>query len=336
MQGVIVFFLFLVYNYVSVKTRKADIMRYIEDIRDGDAIVGHYFCKDKQTLKSRAGKTYLSITLTDRTGALNGKVWELGNNIQSFEAGDYIKVDGSVSTFNDELQLKINKIRKSMPGEYQMYDYIPSTRMDVDEMYDELAGYMRGIQNPFIKALIGNIFGDEDTAQKFKLSTAAKTLHHNYAGGLLEHTLSVVQLCDFMSGRYKSVNRDILIAAAMLHDIGKIWELTGFPENGYTDAGQLLGHIYMGAELITREAGKIPDFPAQLAMILKHCILAHHGDYEFGSPKLPSVIEAFILFNCDNLDAKVFAFIDIIDKDKTPGKWTGYNKMFQRSIRKTE
>jgi len=311
-------------------------MRYIEDIKDGDLITGHYYCRDKQTLKSRAGKTYLSLVLADRTGTLDAKVWEINANIQPFEAGDYIKVEGSISIFNDDLQMKIGKIRKSVPGEFQLADYIPATRINVDEMYDELMRYAHSIQNIFVKTLIENIFGNEEISQKFKLATAAKTLHHNYSGGLLEHTLSVVELCDFMSIRYVSVNRDLLIAAAMLHDIGKIWELTGFPENGYTDSGQLLGHIFMGAELVTNESAKIPDFPLHLAMILKHCILAHHGDYEYGSPKLPSIVEAFILYNCDNLDAKVFAFMDILEKDKSPGKWTGYNKMFNRSIRRTE
>jgi len=310
-------------------------MRFIEDIRDGDSIIGHYFCKEKLTLKSKAGKTYLSLTLSDRTGTLNAKVWELNSNIGDFEAGDYIKIDGFVSTFNSELQLKIAKIRQSQPGEYHQSDYVPTTRLDVEEMYAEIENFIQSIQNTFIKALLINIFSDEDISSRFKTSTAAKTLHHSYSGGLLEHTLSVLQLCDFMSHRYPGVNRDILIATAMLHDIGKIWELTGFPTNDYTDSGQLLGHIYMGAELITRVAAKIEGFPPSLAMILKHCILAHHGDHEFGSPKLPSIIEAFILYYCDNLDAKVFAFLDIIDKDKSPSNWTGYNRMFQRSIRKT-
>ena len=310
-------------------------MRYIEDIKDGESVLGHFFCKEKQVLKSRAGKTYLSLLLSDRTGVIDGKIWEVNSNIQEFEAGDYVKVDGSVSTFNGELQIKIAKIRKSVPGEYHPSDYIPATRLDVEDMFREIMTFISGLQNIFIQTLLENIFNNEEIQARFKTSTAAKSLHHNYAGGLLEHTLSVVKLCDFMCGRYTIVNREILIAAAMLHDIGKIWELTGFPENEYTDTGQLLGHIYMGAELITREAAKIPDFPASLEMILKHCILSHHGEHEFGSPKLPSVIEAFILYCCDNMDAKVFAFIDFIEKDKSGGKWAGYNKMFQRSIRKT-
>lgn len=311
-------------------------MKFIEDIKEGDIVTGHYFCKEKQTLRSRAGKTYLSILLSDKTGVIDGKVWEINSNIQNFDAGDFIKVEGSASNFNGDLQLKITKLRPSAEGEYVQSDYIPVSGLDVDAQFQAFYGFVDTIGNTFIKTLLENIFGDPEMAERFKESTAAKTLHHNYMGGLLEHTLSVVKLCDGMSGHYPFINRDILIAAAMLHDIGKVWELTTFPENDYTDVGQLLGHIYLGTELILEETSKIQDFPENLTLLLKHCILSHHGDYEFGSPRLPSVIEAFVLFACDNLDAKVYSFMDTINRDKSNNKWTGYNKMLARNIRRTQ
>ncbi|MDR1705352.1 MAG: HD domain-containing protein [Clostridiales bacterium] len=312
-------------------------MKYIADIREGDSIREHYFCKEKQHMLSRAGKNYLSLQLSDKTGVLSGKVWELNNNIENFEAGEFIKIEGLVLNYQGELQIKIVRIRRSAEGEYLPSDYVPTSGGDVDKMYAELTGFISKISNAFIKKLLENIFiNDPLIPERFKSSTAAKSFHHNFVGGLLEHTLSVTRLCDFVSGQYNHVNRDILVAAAMLHDIGKIWELSGFPENEYTDSGQLLGHIYMGTELIAREAEKIPGFPDNLTLLLKHCVLAHHGDFEFGSPKLPSVIEAFILYNCDNMDAKVFSFIESIDKDKSNNKWVGFNRMLGRNIRRTE
>ena len=311
-------------------------MRFIEDLKDGEALLGHYYCRDKQTLKSRAGKTYVSLVLADRTGSLDAKIWEINANIGEFTVGDYVKVDGSLTVFNDDLQLRVYKIRKSREDEIILSNYLPGPSFDVNEMFQNLMGYAETIENEHIAALINTIFSDEDIVSKFKMSTAAKTMHHSYAGGLLEHTLAVVTLCNYVASRYQNLNRDMLIAAAMLHDIGKIWELTGYPENNYTDSGQLLGHIFMAAELVTTKAAELEGFPPTLAMLLKHCILAHHGEHEFGSPKLPAIIEAQVLFACDNMDAKITAFTDILDEDKSPGLWTGYNRMFQRSLRKTE
>ncbi|MCL2406325.1 MAG: OB-fold nucleic acid binding domain-containing protein [Defluviitaleaceae bacterium] len=311
-------------------------MRYINEMRDGENVVGHYFCREKHSLKTRAGKTYFSIILTDRTGAMECKIWDLNNNIQSFESGDYVKVDGSVNLFNDALQMKVNKIRRSDAGEYDPADYMPTTAHNIDDMFERLMAYPKTFKNDFIYQLITNIFTNAEISNMFKTSTAAMAMHHAYAGGLLEHTLSVVELCDVCAAKYKYVNRDVLLASAMLHDLGKIWEFTGFPGNKYTDAGQLLGHIYMAAELVGKEAAKLDNFPLQLEMALKHCLLAHHGEYEFGSPKLPGLLEAWILSACDNLDAKTAGFTEFLEKDKNPGQWSEYKKMFERSIRSTE
>lgn len=311
-------------------------MRYIIDLHEGENVVEHYLCKSRQTLKSRAGKSYLSLKLQDKTGSVGAKVWDLNNDIKSFEENDFIKIDGIVLLYNNELQINIKKIRKSMEGEYDPMDYIPCTDKNIESLYGRLLSYIDTIENTYIKQLLKEIFiNNEEIAKNFKTHSAAKIIHHRYMGGLLEHTLSVIEICDFLGGRYKYVNRDILIACAMLHDVGKIWELSPFPVNDYTDEGQLLGHIYIGAELVSDTAAKIKNFPPRLEVLMKHCLLAHHGEFEYGSPKLPKTMEAFILHCADNTDAKIKSIEEFIDTDSTQGNWVGYQKMLQRNISKS-
>ena len=312
-------------------------MRYIEDFKEDEHILGHYLCKQKQNLKTRTGKTYLSLKLQDKTGSIDGKVWEMSNDIQAFEEGDVIKIDGNVLPYQNELQVRINKIRKSQDGEYEFMDYVPCTDKDIDALYAQIVDFIRSINHPMIRQMMENILiNNEAIVSAFKKHSAAKNLHHSYMGGLIEHTLSVTQICDFMSNRYKYLNRDILIATAMLHDIGKIYELSPMPENDYTDNGQMLGHIVIGAEMITAETAKIPGFPPELQSLLKHSILAHHGEFEYGSPKLPNTMEAFILHAADNMDAKTKAYEEIIDQDSSSGPWAGYQRMLNRHVRKSE
>ena len=312
-------------------------MRYLNELKEGETVVEHYLCKSRQVLKSRAGKSYLSLKLQDKTGTVDAKVWDLNNEIKSFEENEFIKIEGLVLVYQNEIQLNVKKIRRSQEGEYDPMDYIPCTEKNIKEMFKELLAYINTVKNPHIKKLLEEIFiNDEKISKTFLSHSAAKSIHHGYMGGLVEHTLSVVQICDFMSGRYKYVNRDILIACAMLHDIGKTKELSEFPTNDYTDEGQLLGHIFIGAELISKVASNIDGFPPALENIMKHCILAHHGEYEYGSPKLPKTIEAFILHCADNMDAKVKAIEELIASDSTQGNWVGYQKMLQRNIRKSE
>ena len=312
-------------------------MRYISDLHDGEKIIEFYLCKTKQTFQSRTGKNYLSLTLQDKTGTVNAKVWDLSNGIQNFDAGDFIKVDALVQTYQNDLQLNVHRIRKAYEGEYDPSDYIPTTEKSIDELLKKLNEYIDGTKNPYLKELLINIFREHPLiSKKFKTHTAAKSMHHNYLGGLLEHTVSVTELCDFFSKHYASVDRDLLISTALLHDVGKIIELTDFPSIDYTDEGELLGHIVMGAELIGKEADKIEGFPPQLKLLVKHSILSHHGEFEYGSPKLPKTIEAFLLHVADDTDAKIRMFEDIIQSDNTKGPWAGYSKILMRNIRKTE
>ena len=312
-------------------------MKYINELHEGENIIEHYLCKSRQTMKSRNGKNYLSLKLQDKTGMVDAKVWDLNNDIQSFQENDFIKVDAFVTTFNNELQLNVKRIRRSREGEYDPADFVPSTDKNIDEMYDQLMGYIKTMKNPYLKKLLEEIFLRHPVISKeFKYHSAAKAMHHSFRGGLVEHTLSVTQLCDFLAPRYNYVNRDILVASAMLHDVGKVLELSDFPTNDYTDDGQLLGHLILGSELIRDAAAKIDGFPKRLESLMKHCMLSHHGEYEYGSPKLPSTPEAFLLHCADNLDAKTKMIEEALAADRTQGHWAGYNRMLQRNLSRSD
>ena len=203
-------------------------------------------------------------------------------------------------------------------------------------MYEELTAYIRQISNQYLrKALEYYYVNDEAFIKKFKGHSAAKTVHHGFSGGLLEHTLSVVHLCEYFATNYSILNRDLLLTAAIFHDIGKVYELSPFPENDYTDAGQLLGHIMIGAQIVGDQAGKIPNFPVKLENELKHCILAHHGELEYGSPKKPALLEAVALNFADNTDAHMETMIEILAGAGENQGWLGYNRLFESNIRKT-
>ena len=312
-------------------------MQYLKDLKENERVIEHYLCKQKHTLKTKTGKPYFSLKLQDKTAVVDAKVWELNSDIDEFEENDVIKVDGLIQLYNSEPQIKINRIRKSLEGEYDPSEYVPRTEKDIDELYSQLLGYIDSVTQPHIQQLLtGIVIDNEDISMAITSHSAAKNLHHSYYGGLLEHLIAVADICDFMSSRYKFINRDILIAGAILHDIAKIFELSPMPSNSYTDDGQMLGHIYMGAELISKECDKIEGFPHELESMLKHLILAHHGEYEFGSPKLPMTMEAFILHAADNMDAKVKGFEEAIAGDTTQGPWMGYHKMLNRYLRKSE
>jgi len=309
-------------------------MRYIKDLRDGERVIEHYLCKKKESRESRAGKTFLSLKLQDKTGTIDAKVWEITKDIQPFEEGDVVKVDASVASYMNDLQLKVVKLRRSTEGEYTAAELIPTTEKDVDEMFAKILAMINEVKDPNIKKLLENIFGNADVVTAFKSHSAAMYMHHSYMGGLLEHTLSVVEICVFLGARYRYVNADILLAGALLHDIGKIYELSAMPHNEYTDDGQMLGHIILGLEMVVGEIAKIKDFPHETASLIKHCIISHHGEFEYGSPKLPSIPEAMLIHFADNIDAKLTTFAEVYDKDTTPGRWTAFQKGLGRYIRK--
>ena len=310
-------------------------MRYIEQLQDGENVSEVYLCKNKIVGKTKSGKSYYSLLLQDKTGSIDAKIWELNNGIGHFDSMNYVRVDGQITTFNNALQLNVKKIRIADEGEYAQDDYMPCTKKDVDEMFADLLKLVDSLEHSYYKTLLKSFFvDDKETAAEFKRHSAAKTIHHGYIGGLLEHSLAVAKMCDYYTTYYKRLNRDLLITAALLHDIGKIYELSGFPENDYTDAGQLLGHIVMGTMMIRDRIKDIPDFPAKAANELEHCIIAHHGELEYGSPKKPALLEALALSFADNTDAKIQTFMEALDAKDESG-WLGYNKMLESNIRRT-
>ena len=311
-------------------------MRYISELHEGDMVSEEFLCKTKTSGTSKFGKTYYSLSLQDKTGMIDGKVWELNNAIGHFEAMDYIMVKGKVTNFQGNNQLNIEMIRKADEGEYQISDYMPSTKKDIDEMFDELLEMIEKVQNPFLKKLALRVFvEDKEFAKKFKIHSAAKSVHHGYIGGLLEHSLSVAKLCEQYAVLYPQLNRDLLVTTALFHDIGKAEELSAFPENDYTDEGQLVGHIVMGTIKLSKLMDEIPGFPAKLANEVKHCILSHHGVLEFGSPKKPALAEAIALSQADNFDAKMETFSEIIEKKQEGQEWSGFQRLFDTKIRGT-
>jgi len=245
-------------------------------------------------------------------------------------------VVGDVNSFQGSLQVSIKRVRKAAEGEYEPGNYLPVSSKNVDSMYEGLLSYVASVKNPYLHRLLVSFFEeDQDFAKAFRGNSAAKSVHHGFIGGLLEHTLSVVSLCDYYCKVYPILNRDLLLTAAMLHDIGKTEELSPFPMNDYTDDGQLLGHIMIGAERIHDKAGEIPGFPKKLESELKHCILAHHGELEYGSPKKPALPEALALNLADNTDAKMETLTEIFASAGQQKEWIGYNRLFESNFRKS-
>lgn len=313
-------------------------MHYIETLREGERVNEIYLCKNKQSALTKAGKPYEALILQDKTGTLDAKIWEPGSvGIDDFDRFDYINVVGDITSFQGALQLNVKRVRKAAEGEYEPKEYLPVSEYNVDEMYEQLLGYIRQMKNPYLKKLAGSFFiEDADFAKRFKFHSAAKSVHHGFVGGLLEHTLSVTKLSAYFADNYKILNKDLLVCAAMFHDIGKLEELSTFPENDYTDEGQLLGHIMIGAMEIAERIKTIDGFPVKLAHEMEHCILAHHGELEYGSPKKPALPEAVALSYADNIDAKMETMRELLaNVPEGDTQWQGFNRLFESNIRRS-
>ena len=310
-------------------------MRFIDGLCEGETIRNVYLCKGKRSAETRNGKPYDNLILQDKTGTLDGKVWDPNSQgIADYDEKDFIEVFGDVINYNGNLQLNIRQIRKAEEGEYNPADYMPTTEKSVDGMYEELTAYIRQISNKYLRQVLEFYYiKDEAFIKKFKAHSAAKTVHHGFSGGLLEHTLSVTRMCDYFATSYSILNRDLLLSSAILHDIGKVKELSDFPDNDYTDEGQLIGHIVIGVEMINDAIRSIPGFPEKLAHELKHCIVAHHGELEYGSPKKPALAEAVALNMADSTDAKLQTLTELF-KGKTGTEWLGYNRLFESNLRR--
>lgn len=310
-------------------------MKFLETLNDGENVQEIYFVKSKTSAITKNGKPYENLIVQDKTGTMDAKIWTPNSaGIDDFDALDYVEITASVQVFNGAKQLNISRVRKCHEGEYDQANYMPVSSKNIDTMYADLMKLIKSVKTVYFRLLLEDFFEkDEDFIKQFKKSSAAKSVHHNFIGGLLEHTLSVANLCNYMASAYEILNRDLLITAAILHDIAKVKEFSAFPMNDYTDDGQLLGHIVMGYEMVSDRIANIPGFPEKSAAELKHCILAHHGELEFGSPKKPALIEAVALSFADNTDAKIETFKEDINKP-SENEWR-YSRFIESNIRKT-
>ena len=314
-------------------------MKYINTFQEGNQISDIYFCKQKVQATTKAGKSYYSLILQDKTGTIDAKVWELSNAIEHFEAKDFIRVEARITSFNNALQMNVSRVRKADANEYMLSDYMQCSDYDIDEMMTELRKIIDSVENEYLRKLLDEFFSDQTFVNKFKVHSAAKSIHHGFVGGLLQHTLSVTKICKFYAAHYPNLNRDLLISAAICHDIGKVDELSEFPMNDYTDDGNLMGHIVIGAMMVRDKVRKLRSegiiFPETLEKELEHCILAHHGELEYGSPKKPALIEALALSMADNTDAKIETFTEILRDAGENNDWLGFNRQFDANVRKT-
>lgn len=311
-------------------------MKYIKDLREGDRVSDIYLCKTKNPAVTKNGKPYENLILQDKTGQIDAKVWEPNSEgIDDFSPMDYIDIFGDVTSFNGNLQISVKRARRCQEGDYDAADFVPVSGRSNNEMYGELCAIVQSVKNRHLHALLKALFEDDaDFVKRFRKSSAAKSVHHGFVGGLMEHTIGVAKLCDHLAETYPVLNRDLLVTAALLHDIGKTVELSAFPENDYTDEGQFLGHIVIGTQMAGEQIAKLKDFPQILKNELLHCIVAHHGKLEFGSPKKPAIPEAIALNLADEIDAKMETFKELYASTQTHG-WLGYNRLFESHLYET-
>ena len=304
---------------------------FIKDIRENDQVDGVFWVKEKAMPVSRSGAPYLRLRLADRTGEIEARVWDgVEAFADLFTRDDFIRIKAQATSYQDKIQLNIKSIKKEEEANVSLEDFLLSSARDPDEMLAELVAICQGIENAYLKQLVMAFLEDEEFTKRFKQAPGAKRLHHSFLGGLLEHTLSVVQLIEKLKGYYEGINHDLLLAGGVLHDIGKVHELSYERSFDYTDAGRLIGHIVMGVEMVDNEINKIEGFPAELAMLMKHLLLSHHGQYEWGSPTRPMTLEAQMLHHLDDLDAKVNGIKEFMAKVETGTRWTDYHRMFER------
>ncbi len=305
--------------------------KFIRDLEDGMRIEEMFAVKEKSREITKNKKVYIVLKLSDKTGVISGKIWDdAEKKYNTFDKGDIVLVEGYTRVYKGILELTINKIKKCEEGEYELEDFIPTSGRNIEEMHRELEALIKSVHNEYLNALLTAIFGDKEFSKKFDIAPGSAGIHHTYVGGLLEHTLNVAKICDTVASTYPEIDRDLLITGALLHDIGKIEEYEVSASISSTNAGKLIGHIVIGTYIIKKNIEKIEEFPPELSMSLIHLIVSHHGEYEFGSPKLPQTAEAAALAYADLLDSKTESFLEV--KKNTKEEWSKYVGYLERKI----
>ena len=302
--------------------------------QENKTITSSFVVASKQVKAKKNGEPYLALVLADRTGQIEAKMWDnVDEFIDAFEQEDFLKIKGLINKYKNRFQLTIHKLRRMEEAEIDFTDYLPKTTKDIGELWRTLTEFVATFENPHLKALVELFMSDAELAERYRNAPAAKTLHHAYIGGLLDHVVSLFRSCDLICRNYPQVNRDLLLTGAFLHDIGKLQELTYNRAFSYTTRGQLLGHMIIELEMLQTKLAKLPDFPAELKTLLEHLIISHHGQYDFGSPKLPMFPEALMLHYLDDLDSKMEAMRAHFEREADlGGPWTGYNTSLGRPL----
>ena len=309
----------------------------VSSLVDGQNITSHFLVCEKEIRATREGKSYLRLELGDATGRVEARMWDGFEKFAStFEKDDFVKVQARVETYRNKHQLMIDKIRLAEESEVEAGDFFPHTREDVDVLYARLVEVARSVGDPWLRELVLSVVEDPQLVPKWKRAPAAKAMHHAYFGGLLEHVLSLCELCGAVLKHYPEADANLLLTGAILHDVGKLRELSYERSLGYTDEGQLLGHIMIEYEMISKKMEAIAEFPARLKILVQHMLLAHHGKYEFGSPKLPMFREALLLHYLDDLDSKMAAVRSAVDAESGEGNWTALSGALQRRLLRVE
>jgi 3'-5' exoribonuclease len=305
---------------------------YAADIRDNQLVDGFFLVAAKHQGVAKNGAGYLTLKLLDRSGEIEARVWERAEDLgRGFDKNDFVRVRGQANLYQGKMQIRVQDVVRVDDSKVAPEDFLPKSASDPAVMLDELQAILRGIKNPHLLALAEVCFADNDLMNSLRYAPGAKTIHHPYLSGLLEHTLSLLKLILKVVENYHGIDVDLLLIGGFLHDIGKVYEFSFDRAIDYTDEGQLLGHLVMEVELVDKKIEAIPDFPAELAMLVKHMLVSHHGAYEFGSPKLPQTLEAVILHSLDDLDGKIQAIQNLPEKE--PGsKWTVFHRAYGRSF----
>lgn len=308
---------------------------FVRDLTEGAKVDTVFALRGKFLGTDRRGKPYLSLRLGDRTGEVDGRVWEDAGQVDAAAGvpGDYIRVRGDVSSFNGNLQVHVKQVSRVPAEQVQAADYLPVSKRDPEEMERELRTVIAGLGDPFVRRLCESIVNDEPVLKRLKRCPAGKTVHHAYVGGLLEHKLSCIRVAELLCAHYGPVvNRDVVIAGLLFHDLGKIYELDWERSFEYTEEGQLVGHLAIGFEMITERALAIPEFPPRLLRVLRHCVLSHHGKIEFGSPKLPVTLESFLVAAVDDLDGRFNQYAGILEGLPERETWSAFQKTGDRML----
>lgn len=308
---------------------------FLSELKAGDGVDDIFVLVRKNVAHKKDGNPYLNVVLGDKSGQLKGVAWDQVEKIAAAaSAGDLVRVEGGVSEYRNDLQLVVKAMAFQPPDSADPADFLPASKRNVNVMFERLTGLTRNLKTDCLRDLFEAFWMDADFVHQFKTSPAAKKMHHAYVGGLLEHTLSMALLTERIAGHYSGIDMEMVMAGAILHDIGKIRELSSGYKFDYSDEGRLLSHIIIGLQMLDQRIGQVPDFPEEKAILLRHMIVSHHGSREFGSPEPPKTLEAVLLNYIDDMDSKVNSIRDYMAKDDPSEAWTNYHRLLERQFYK--